>query len=403
MRSERLARHGSEGYWAGPRGDDGRAPGRNLLSGSGLAVAAGAAAAAVVADMSRGLFTPRAQSGDPRNAVASNPIISGADASTEPSSATKEMRMWMRHAIALVGLLGSHVRRRRAGFPHRRRCLGAQTRRGAAQARLDRVQRSWTGDAGDAATNLIAFDDWATASPGAEEIPVAVSRLHRADRHKAGEQHHAGPMVEKLYHVCGAGALSARPPAGRHRPVALRDAAVSREDRSGDQAQGASRRPTSIRSTTMQGTGNDNPERKWCTGRATLICIQSSYRLEGKIPLGIMLVNKLRDSAKKVSDHIDFQSELSALARRRRRSGRAAGTDRARYAGGRRARAEHFLRQSDHEVRQILRGIPGPSGRRQQDGGHRLHGARRSRPACSTRKATTRTCRCCAISCRRRC
>jgi hypothetical protein len=62
------------------------------------------------------------------------------------------------------------------------------------------------------------------------------------------------------------------------------------------------------------GAGNDNPERKWCTGRATSICIQSSYKLEGKIPMGILLVNKLRDSAKKVSDTIDFQSELSALS-----------------------------------------------------------------------------------------
>ncbi len=62
------------------------------------------------------------------------------------------------------------------------------------------------------------------------------------------------------------------------------------------------------------GTGNDNPDRKWCVGRANSICIQSSYKLEGKIPMGIMLVNKLRDSIKKVADHIDFQSELAALA-----------------------------------------------------------------------------------------
>jgi hypothetical protein len=62
------------------------------------------------------------------------------------------------------------------------------------------------------------------------------------------------------------------------------------------------------------GTGNDNADRKWCTGRAASICIQSTYKLEGKIPMGIMLVNKLRDSIKKVADHIDFQSELSALA-----------------------------------------------------------------------------------------
>jgi hypothetical protein len=61
------------------------------------------------------------------------------------------------------------------------------------------------------------------------------------------------------------------------------------------------------------GTGNVNPDRSWCTGRATLICIQSSYKLEGKIPMGIMLVNKIREGSKKVADHIDFQSELSAL------------------------------------------------------------------------------------------
>ena len=66
--------------------------------------------------------------------------------------------------------------------------------------------------------------------------------------------------------------------------------------------------------TDPQGAGNENPQRKWCTGRTNLICIQSTYKLEGKIPLGILLVNKLRDTAKKVSDHIDFEGELSQLA-----------------------------------------------------------------------------------------
>jgi hypothetical protein len=61
------------------------------------------------------------------------------------------------------------------------------------------------------------------------------------------------------------------------------------------------------------GIGNDNPDRKWCTGIAKSICIASTYKLEGKIPIGITLVNKLRDS-KKVADHIDFQSELAALS-----------------------------------------------------------------------------------------
>jgi hypothetical protein len=39
----------------------------------------------------------------------------------------------------------------------------------------------------------------------------------------------------------------------------------------------------------------------------------STYKMEGKIPLGIMLVNKIRDTVKKVNDHVDFESELSAL------------------------------------------------------------------------------------------
>src|SRR5262249_33665820 len=62
------------------------------------------------------------------------------------------------------------------------------------------------------------------------------------------------------------------------------------------------------------GTANYSPNRKWCTGPATSICIQSTYKFEGKIPVGIMLVNQLRDS-KKVVDHIDFRSELAVLAR----------------------------------------------------------------------------------------
>jgi hypothetical protein len=61
------------------------------------------------------------------------------------------------------------------------------------------------------------------------------------------------------------------------------------------------------------GTGNDNPDRKWCTGSAISICIQSTYKLEGKIPVGIMLVNQLREG-KKLADHIDFRSELAVLA-----------------------------------------------------------------------------------------
>jgi hypothetical protein len=59
---------------------------------------------------------------------------------------------------------------------------------------------------------------------------------------------------------------------------------------------------------------NRNPERPWCEGTVPTICLQSRYQLEGKLPLGIMLLNKLRDSEKKIADHITFQSELRVLS-----------------------------------------------------------------------------------------
>jgi hypothetical protein len=47
----------------------------------------------------------------------------------------------------------------------------------------------------------------------------------------------------------------------------------------------------------------------WC-GDASR-CFQSRYRFEGRIPAGILLVNKLRDETKKpISDFIEFQSEM---------------------------------------------------------------------------------------------
>ena len=58
---------------------------------------------------------------------------------------------------------------------------------------------------------------------------------------------------------------------------------------------------------------NHNPNRQWCEGPAPSICIQSKYQLEGRLPTGIMLVNKIRENHKKIADFIEFQSELRLL------------------------------------------------------------------------------------------
>jgi len=60
-------------------------------------------------------------------------------------------------------------------------------------------------------------------------------------------------------------------------------------------------------------TANHNPARRWCEGAGTIVCIESSYRLEGKLPLGIALVNKLKEHGKKYSDTLVFQSELRVV------------------------------------------------------------------------------------------
>jgi hypothetical protein len=59
---------------------------------------------------------------------------------------------------------------------------------------------------------------------------------------------------------------------------------------------------------------NQNPQRPWCEARANAICIHSTYKLEGRLPTGIALANKIRESAKKISDTLEFDSELAALA-----------------------------------------------------------------------------------------
>ncbi len=56
---------------------------------------------------------------------------------------------------------------------------------------------------------------------------------------------------------------------------------------------------------------NQNPQRRWCEDRPGAICIYSTYKLEGRLPIGIQLANKIRESAKKISDTLEFESEVA--------------------------------------------------------------------------------------------
>jgi cytoskeletal protein CcmA (bactofilin family) len=173
-----------------------------------------------------------------------------------------------------------------------------------------------TASGNDSQTALMPFATWASSHPTEKKFlalfPGYVEPVIDSDAADGTDKATEKPYTEKLYmYVAHARFVLAKVPAAidlsryvtlpflekidpaiKHKLISAADATAFKD---------------------KAGTGNDNPDRKWCTGPATSICIQSTYTFEGKIPMGIMLVNQLRDS-KKVVDHIDFRSELAVLA-----------------------------------------------------------------------------------------
>jgi cytoskeletal protein CcmA (bactofilin family) len=173
-----------------------------------------------------------------------------------------------------------------------------------------------TADGIDSETALMPFAAWASSHPTEKKFlalfPGYVEPVIGSDAAGGTDKATEKPYTEKLYmYVAQARFVLAKAPAAidlsryvtlpflekidpaiKHKLISAADATAFKD---------------------KAGAGNDNPDRKWCTGPATSICIQSTYQFEGKIPMGIMLVNQLRDS-KKVVDHIDFRSELAVLA-----------------------------------------------------------------------------------------
>jgi hypothetical protein len=220
--------------------------------------------------------------------------------------------MWKRHAIALVGLLSSLPTASAQDF----RIEEATSPRSWEVAQLKPgviVFSDVAEAAGGDAANLIAFADWTKTRPTQKKfLALFPSYTEPTVTKAASADLPAGPVLDKLtMYVAQARFLLDRAPGSLNLPRYVTPAFLEKVDPAIKHNPIAAADVNPL--TDVQGTGNANPDRKWCTGRATLVCIASSYKLEGKIPLGVMLVNKLRDSAKKISDHIDFEGEMSAL------------------------------------------------------------------------------------------
>lgn len=62
-----------------------------------------------------------------------------------------------------------------------------------------------------------------------------------------------------------------------------------------------------------QSVHNRHPNRRWCEAPGSL-CIESRYPLEGRLPVGIRLANKLEEGGKKISEFMEFQTEIHVLS-----------------------------------------------------------------------------------------
>jgi hypothetical protein len=166
-------------------------------------------------------------------------------------------------------------------------------------------------DLADPVTGLIRFEDWARVRPVQKQFlslyPAYVEPI--VDVSVAGV---TKPTIEKLQmYVAEARFLVGKPPAtidlSRYATLASLeriDPAIShRLITAADLLP-----PREINAAVYR-----HPDRPWCEARPNAICIQSRYQLEGKLPVGVRLVNKLMDGEKKLADYLEFQSELRVL------------------------------------------------------------------------------------------
>jgi hypothetical protein len=219
--------------------------------------------------------------------------------------------MWIRHAVALVALLGALSSARAEEF--RIEDVGSPPNWDVAALKPGTIAFSDGAVSASAAANLTAFTEWGRTLPAQKKFLSLYPAYSEPTITKApSTDAPAGPVLEKLeMYVAQARFILNRAPASFNLSRYVSLPFLEKIDPAIKHKLIAATDISPL--TDPQGTGNVNPDRKWCTGRNPLICIESTYKLEGKIPLGVMLVNKLRDTPKKVSDHIDFQGEMSAV------------------------------------------------------------------------------------------
>ncbi|HEY6992434.1 MAG TPA: hypothetical protein VH397_01870 [Xanthobacteraceae bacterium] len=161
----------------------------------------------------------------------------------------------------------------------------------------------------DPDTGLIRFEDWAQAKPVEKQfltpfpsylepyVEVTVDGVRKRFKEKlhmyVGEARFAlarPPGSIDLASFVTLPFVERMDPAIKHRLITAAEAVSPKDPRA---------------------VHNQHPLRRWCEARPVTICIHSRYQFEGKLPLGIRIANKLRESAKTIPDYLEFESELT--------------------------------------------------------------------------------------------
>jgi len=162
----------------------------------------------------------------------------------------------------------------------------------------------------DGDTGLMRFEEWAREQPQRKRF-LSLFPAYEEPRIKVSVHGIEKPYTEKLHmYVVEARFLIGKPADAidLSRFVSLEvleaiDPSIKHRRITADQAR-PHRDP--------QSAHNRNPDRRWCEAPRSL-CIESRYPLEGRIPVGIRLANKLEEGGKKISEFMEFQSEIRVL------------------------------------------------------------------------------------------
>jgi hypothetical protein len=156
----------------------------------------------------------------------------------------------------------------------------------------------------DPVTGLIAFDNWAATRPAQKQF-LSPFPGYTEKVLPAGADGDKKPPVEKLHmYVAEARFVIAKPPHAIDLAQYVSIGYLEGID--------AAIKHRLIRPEEADNNANPNPARRWCEPQGSVLCIESHYQLEGKLPSAIRLLNQIT-SGKKIADYLEFQSELRVV------------------------------------------------------------------------------------------